>query len=92
MAGVPEGRVEDAHSGETSPSGPSNGARESNQALLPTWLEQLRERQKELEEARLQIEQEHAKLEREIEHKPEDPRRGQGSPCQTQDYGTVYIT
>jgi hypothetical protein len=56
MAGVPEGHVEDANSRETPPNGPNNGARERNKAPLPRRLEQLRERQKELEEARLQIE------------------------------------
>jgi hypothetical protein len=56
IVGVPEGHVEDAQSGETPPNGPNNRARERNQASPPTRLEQLRERQKELEEARLQIE------------------------------------
>jgi hypothetical protein len=51
MAGVPEGRVEDAHSGETPPSGPNDGARERNQPTPLAQLEQLLERQKELEEA-----------------------------------------
>jgi hypothetical protein len=66
MAGVPEGRFEDAHNGETPQSGPNDRARERNQTPLPAQLEQLRERQKELEEARLQIEEECAELEREI--------------------------
>jgi hypothetical protein len=44
MVAVPEGRVEDAHSRETSPSGPNDGARERNQAPPPARLEQLRER------------------------------------------------
>jgi hypothetical protein len=56
MAGVPEGRVEDTHTRETPPSSHNNGAREMNQAPPPAWIEQLPERQKELEEARLQIE------------------------------------
>jgi hypothetical protein len=49
MVGVPEGRVKDAHSMETPPSSPNNGARERNQAPPPARLEQLQERQKELE-------------------------------------------
>jgi hypothetical protein len=53
LAGVPEGRVEDAHNGETPSSGPNNGARERNQAPPPARLEQLLEPQEELEEARL---------------------------------------
>jgi hypothetical protein len=32
------------------------------------WLEQLQERQKKIEEARLQLEKEHAELEQEIGH------------------------
>jgi hypothetical protein len=53
LPGVPEGRVEDAHNGETPSSGPNNGARERNQAPPPARLEQLLEPQEELEEARL---------------------------------------
>jgi hypothetical protein len=45
MAGVPKGRVEDAYSGETPPSGPNNRASERNQAPPPARIEQLWERQ-----------------------------------------------
>jgi hypothetical protein len=72
VAGVLEGCVEDSHNGETPPSGRNDGARERNQAPPSMGLEQLREWHKELEEARLKIEQEHAKLKREI------GRRGDG--------------
>jgi hypothetical protein len=39
MARVPEGSVEDAHNGETPPSGPNDGARERNRAPPPARLE-----------------------------------------------------
>jgi hypothetical protein len=93
-AGVPEGHVEDAHSRETPSNGPKDKARKRYQAPPPAWLEQLWDRHKELKEALLQIEQECAKLEREIgccgdvvragrrpSRKPEDPQRRRGSPA-----------
>jgi hypothetical protein len=66
MASSLEGRVENAHDGNTTPDISVDGARERNQALPCVRLEQMREWQKQLEEARLQLEQEHAELEREI--------------------------
>jgi hypothetical protein len=76
MADSPGRRVESAHDGNTSPDVFNNGVRERNQAPQHVWLEQLWERQRELEEARLQLKQEHAKLEREIGH-----RVGGGCVC-----------
>jgi hypothetical protein len=68
MADSPEGRVESTHDGNTAPDMFDDGARERNQAPSLVLLEQLRERQKELEETRLQLEQEYAKLELKIGH------------------------
>jgi hypothetical protein len=95
MAGVPEERVEDAHSWETPPSGPNNRDRERNQTPPPTRLEQLRERQKELVEVHLQINRstpnsskrldaagtKGARVRRRLRCKPEDPQRRRGPPA-----------
>jgi hypothetical protein len=72
MADSPEGCVESAHDRNTSLDVSDDGAQERNQAPPRVRLEQLWEQQKELEEARLQLEQEHG------EHEHEITRRGGG--------------
>jgi hypothetical protein len=52
MVDPPEGHVESAHDGNTSPNTSDGEAQERNQAPPHVLLEQLREQSKELEEAR----------------------------------------
>jgi hypothetical protein len=56
MADPPKGHVNSTHDGNTPPDASNDEARERNQAPPCVRLEQLRERQKELKEARLQLE------------------------------------
>jgi hypothetical protein len=72
MADHSKGLIESTHDGITPPNSSDTGIRERSQAPPRMLLEQLREWQKVLVEACLQLEQEHAKLEREI------GRRGDG--------------
>jgi hypothetical protein len=67
MTDTSDGHVESIPEGEIIPPDHTHAeaGRDAN-ASPPLQLEQLWERQKELQEARLQLEREHAKLEREI--------------------------
>ena len=66
MAGIPEGYIESIHEGGATP---TDDEVEGDVGALPhLWVEQLRAWHQELKEVRLQLEQKHAELEREIEH------------------------
>ena len=68
MASTPEGRIESIHEGgATLPNDLDDEVEEDVGALPRMRVEQLRARQQELDDARLQLEQERAELEREIE-------------------------
>ena len=69
MAGTPEGRVESVHEGGATPPNDLDDEVEEDAGALPRMrVEQLRAQHQELEDARLQLEQERTELEREIEH------------------------
>jgi hypothetical protein len=70
----PLGHVESTHDGNTPPDASDGESRERHQAPPHVRLEQLREQQKELEEACLKLEQEHAELECEIVRHGNDGR------------------
>ena len=73
MTGAPEGRVESVHEGGVTPPNDFNDEVKEDAGALPHMqVEQLRARHQELEDASLQLEQERAELECEIE------RRGDG--------------
>jgi hypothetical protein len=74
---TPKGRVESVHGGEvTSPLDPDNKVGADERISPNPWLEQLWARQQELEDARLQLEEEHTELEREIaRHRDDRPMR-----------------
>ena len=73
MAGTIEGRVESVYEGGDTPPNDLDDEVEEDVGALPRMrVEQLRAQHQELKDARLQLEQEHAELEREIE------RRGYG--------------
>ena len=64
-AGTPEGYVESIREGEDTPTNGFDDEVKGDAGAPPhLWVEQLRVWHQELEEARLQLEQEHAKLER----------------------------
>ena len=68
MVGTLEGHVESIHEGEATPTNDLNDEVKGDAGAPPClWVEPLRARHQELEEARLQLEQEHVELEREIE-------------------------
>ena len=68
MAGTPEGYIESIHEGGATPTDDLDDEVEGDAGAPPRLqVEQIRARHQELEKARLQLEQECAKLEREIE-------------------------
>ena len=70
MAGTPEGYIESIHEGGATPIDDPDDKVEGDVGAPPHLrVEQLRARHQELEEARLQLEQEHVELEREIERR-----------------------
>ena len=69
MVGTPEGYIESIHEGGATPIDDLDDEVKGDAGAPPRlWVEQLRARHEELKEARLQLEQECAELEREIEH------------------------
>ena len=69
MAGTPERYVESIHEGEATPTNDLNDEVEGDAGAPPRlWVEQLKAPHQDLEEARLQLEQECTELEQEIEH------------------------
>ena len=68
MMGTPEGHVESIHEDEASPTNDLDDEAERETVAPPCmWVEQLKAQHQELEEARLQLEQERTELDREIE-------------------------
>jgi hypothetical protein len=62
-----KGHIANVHERDvTLPSDPDNGVRADGRVLPNPWLEQLRAWQQELEDARLQLEQEHAENEHKV--------------------------
>jgi len=69
MAGTLEGYIESIHEGEATQMNDLDDEVEEDVGAPPRlWVEQLKAQHQELEEAQLQLKQEHAELEREIEH------------------------
>ena len=67
MAGTPEGYIESIHARGATPTDDLDDRVEGDARAPPRlWVEQLKARHQELEEARLQLEQECVELEREI--------------------------
>ena len=68
MAGTPKGYIESIHEGGATPTDDLDGKVKGDVGAPPClWVKQLRVQHQELEEARLQLEQKRAELEREIE-------------------------
>ena len=65
MAGTPEGYIESIHEGEATPTNNLDDEVEGDARAPPCLrVEQLKAQHQELEEARLQLKQEHVELER----------------------------
>jgi hypothetical protein len=78
MTGTPEGHVESVHEEEATPTNNLDHETERETAAPPRMpVEQLKARHRDIEEARLQLEQECAKLDQDIE------RRGDGGRART---------
>ena len=68
MESTPEGHVESIHEEEATPTNDLDDEVKREIGATPhLWVEQLKAQHQELEEARLQLEQEHVELDREIE-------------------------
>ena len=81
MTGTPEGHVENIHEEEATPTNDLNDEVEGNAGAPPRLrVEQLKARHLELEEAQLQLKQERAELDREIE------RHGDGGRARAMAY------